>query len=109
MKLSRIIADVRRVTQDQEALRFDDRDIVEVLNLAITEVQRLRPDIVALHDADFVMTSDTEVPLPLGILVPVEAFVSGWLLLGAHRAPSEDETKAAALIQRLSASLLGAA
>jgi hypothetical protein len=109
MTLSDLIVDVRRLAQDQEELRYADSDILAAYNLALTEIQRLRPDIVALHDAPQVLASTDAMLVPRTVYMPLVAFVAGWLELGSHKAPMDDDTKAAALIQRLTASLVGAA
>jgi hypothetical protein len=105
--LAGFITDVRRLVQDQETLRFSDDDILGVLDLALMEVQRLRPDIVTLYSvssaSEWLM--DDKVPLGPQTYSAVLSFTGGWLALGNSPSGGEDETTAAALVQRLAMSL----
>lgn len=105
--LTTFVRDVQRLVQDREELRYEDRDIVDVLNMALSEARRLRPDLVDLYDAPQVEVTDQSFVLPAFLYMPVATFVAGWLEFGNAPSSGAVDPKFAALLDRLTANLVG--
>jgi len=105
--LTGFVSDVRRLVQDQEAIRYADFDILDTLDTALAEVSRLRPDIAALYDVAPAneWLSDDEIPVGPEAYAAILAFSAGWLQLGSAPTGGDNDSTAIGLIQRLTTSL----
>jgi hypothetical protein len=112
ISMAQFIKDVRRLVQDQEAQRFEDIDILDALRIGMSEVARLRPDVLGGCAKNVIdPTTATTFTLDLAYYSPLVSFVSGWLLLGSHIDGEEAsiDSVASGLLGRFSQQLLGAA
>jgi hypothetical protein len=109
--LDQFVTDVRRLTQDYEAVLYSDEDIIGALNIALLEVSRLRPDVVSLQtvtwQSESTALSTAPFPAPDNFYSPVLNYVAGWVDFSKRRAMGEDESKALYLLQSLSQQLIG--
>lgn len=81
-----VLAAARDLLQDDEKVRYNDVRLIRALNLAISNMRRVRPDIVALWQSipNYPYTSGT---VGGGVLLPVDdqffdplvSFVAGWV------------------------------
>ena len=83
-----VVSRAREILQDAEKDRYADQRLVDGLNLAITDMMRIRPDIPSLQTtipnfpykaAD--LGQSVLVPFNQKYMSPVVAYVAGWVEL----------------------------
>lgn len=106
-----ILYQARLILQDTAAERYSDTNLLFALNFAISDMRRIRPDIIALQGTvqDFPfnttqLAQNVRVPVDDMYYAPLVAFVAGW----AELADDEhvDSTRAGSLLQRFASQLM---
>jgi len=105
-----IIDRARETLQDLEKDRYSDQRLLDALNMAISSMQRVRPDITALWDVipDYPYSANniagTLLPVSQQFLEPLVAFVIGWVEVSDDEFATDN--RANTLLTRFTAQLM---
>ncbi len=108
--IDQVVVNARAILQDPLGDRYAEQRYVDALNMALAEMQRIRPDIPALFAADpgfpYALTDlDQGIQLPVDgkYLSPITAFVAGWIELADDEFTVDN--RAATLLTRFGSQL----